>query len=197
MRRVAETVTKAPPAPPEAPRGRKLSGNLGHGSLNPGVGKRVQRSGRPEYCGTMHGRAFDVTEHPNSKDPNRMSLRFAGECVAIDAKGNVLHAAEWYLPPVASRAIKAGLKSGGPVTFALEIWCQPDEEGRPASPLGYSYATYNRTPETENDPVMAIAYAAGILERPAPAQLAIEDEREEPEIDPETGEVIAAQASAA
>lgn len=169
-----------------APLGRKLVGNLGPGTLFPGVGKLVQRSGEPQRCGTMAGRAFDVTEAPNSRDPSRVSTRFVGEVVAVDHNGTVQRGGEWYLPPTATRGLKAQLRHGGPVLFAFEIWCCPDEDGRPASPLGYSYVTYDRAPASDNDPVLALAYAAGILERP---MLTIEAEEGAEDYDPETGEV--------
>jgi hypothetical protein len=190
MRKVADS-------PPAGPRGRKLVGNIGPGTLRPGAGKQVQRTQEPLFCGTMLGRAFDVSEHPNTKDAKRISLRFAGEVIATDYRGKVMRGAEWYMPTTPGRAIKAALKvSGGlPVPFALEIWCEPDEAGRPASPLGYSYVSYDRIPARDNDPLMALAYETGILERPSTALPApVEDLPDD--VDPETGEIRPAAVAA-
>lgn len=176
------------------PRGRKLVGNLGPGTLFPGVGKIVQRTGVSQLCGSMAGRAFDVIEAPNSRDPSRMSTRFVGEVIAVDHNGVSQRGGEWYLPPTATRGLKAQLRHAVPVLFAFEVWCSPDPEGRPASPLGYSYDTYDLVPPGEHDPLLELAYAAGILERPS---LAIEAAEPGEEIDPETGEVRPAALPAA
>lgn len=178
-------------APPQAPQGRRLAGNLGPGTLYPGVGKLVQRTGQPHYCGTMTGRVFGVTEHPNTRDPKRVSSRFAGNFLLIDHNGTVINGHECYLPGTVERAIKAALHlnpQGEPVPLAIEVWCEPDQDGRPPSPLGYSYVTYDRAAVRENDPLLALAYEAGILERPSLA-LPEPDSREGETIDPETGEI--------
>ena len=189
LRAVAATVT--------GPTGRKLAGNIGPGTLYPGAGKIVQRTGQPLRCGALTGQAFDVMEHPNAKDPARTSVRFVGNVIAVTHEGQVLRGAEWYLPPVVTRSLRASLKlSGGPVGFAVEIWCEPDAEGRPPSPLGYSYVSYDRTPARDNDPMLALAYESGILERPASQALAGPEQLAD-DIDPETGEVIAAKSAAA
>lgn len=186
-----------------APQGQRLAANLGPGLLNPGVGKRVQRSGEPERCGTITGQVYGYTEHPNSKNPARVSTRFAGPCLIVDHAGKVSVGTECYLPATVERALKAALKlrgdgPGDPVAYSIEVWCEPDADGRPPSPLGYSYVTYDRM-DRRADPVMALAYASGILE---PPQAALADQREaapdEGEvIDPETGEVRPAEADAA
>lgn len=178
-------------AEPATPKGQRLAGNLGPGRLYPGVGKLVQRTGRPYYCGTMTGRIFGVTEHPNSKDPARTSSRFAGQFMLIDHSGEMYRGYECYLPGTVERAVKAALRlnpQGEPVPLSIEVWCEPDEEGRPPSPLGYSYVTYDRAPTAANDPLMAIAVAAGIIEAPKTA-LPAPESTVEPEVDPETGEV--------
>jgi hypothetical protein len=176
-------------APAAAPQGRKLAGNVGPGTLYPGAGKLVQRTGTPLRCGTIAGTASDFTEAPNTRDPSRMSTRFVGEAIVVDYAGTVMRAAEWYLPPTATRGLKAQLKhSAGSVMFAFEIWCEPDMEGRPPSPLGYAYVSYDRQPARDNDPLMALAYEAGILERPASA-LSAPDADPTEEFDPETGEI--------
>jgi hypothetical protein len=189
----------------EAPQGRKLAGNLGPGTLYPGVGRLVQRSGQPHYCGTMTGRVFGVTEHPNTRDPSRVSRRFAGQFLLVDHTGAVLSGAECYVPGTVERALLAALKlrgegMGEPIPFSIEVWCEPDAEGRPASPLGYAYVTYDRTAQREGDPLLALAYEAGILERPSAALPApATGASAEGEVDPETGEIrsVAPQASAA
>jgi hypothetical protein len=175
-----------------APQGRKLAGNIGPGMLRPGAGKQVQRSQQPLLCGTMTGRAFDATDHANSRDANRTSTRFAGEIMAIGHDGQIARGMEWYLPPTVARAVKAALRvnQGHPVPFSIEVWCEPDAEGRPASPLGYSYVSYDRVPTRDNDPLMLLAYEAGILDRPQAALPAPEASlREGEELDPETGEI--------
>jgi hypothetical protein len=188
MRKVADQI---------GPRGRKLVGNIGPGTLRPGAGKQVQRTQQALLCGTMTGRAFDATDHPNSKDAARVSTRFAGEVMAIDHTGRVSRGAEWYLPTTVGRAIKAALRVNGgqPVPFSIEIWCEPDEEGRPASPLGYSYVSYDRVPARDNDPLMALAYEAGILERPHAALPAPSEDLPD-DVDPETGEIRPASLAA-
>ena len=189
---------RAVPADAKAPQGRKLAGNIGPGTLRPGVGKQVQRTGQPLPCGMMTGQAFDCVEHPNSRDATRQSMRFVGECIAIDHTGKMLRGAEWYFPPTVGRAVKAALRVNGghPVPFAIEVWCEPDAEGRPPSPLGYSYVAYDRIPARDNDPILALAYEAGILERPAREALPVPDAVGE-EIDPETGEIRPATPAAA
>jgi hypothetical protein len=174
------------------PRGRKLSANIGPGMLRPGAGKQVQRTQQPMMCGTMTGHAFDATDHPNSRDASRTSTRFVGRVMAIGHDGKMASGAEWYLPPTVGRAVKAALKVNGgqPVPFSIEVWCEPDDEGRPASPLGYAYVSYDRIPTRDNDPLMMLAYEAGILERPSgPALAAPSEVREGEEVDPETGEI--------
>jgi hypothetical protein len=185
--------------PVHGPRGLRLAGNLGPGTLYPGVGKIVQRTGQPLYCGSMTGRVFGVTEHPNTKDNKRTSSRFAGQFLLVNRKGQVIRGYEAYLPGTVERAVKAALKlnpqGGEPIPVSIEVWCEPDEDGRPASPLGYSYVSYDRAAVRDGDPLLALAYEAGILERPATTRaLAAPGEPGEPgegdEIDPETGEVI-------
>lgn len=175
-----------------APTGQKMLRNLGPGSLYPGAGKLVQRSGQPLYCGTMTGHAFAYTQHPNSKDAKRTSTRFAGSFVLVGHTGEVMRAAEVYLPGVIESVVKAALdmKNGNAVPFSAEIFCEPDAAGRPESPLGYSYVVYNKVNPSAADPVLALAYETGVLERPKQAQLGIADDADYEElVDPETGEI--------
>lgn len=188
----------------KAPIGRKLIGNIGPGTLRPGAGKEVQRTQVPLRCGTMTGQCFGVTEHPNTRDAKRMSLRFAGRILAVRHDGEILEGAEWYLPPTLGRAIKAALsirgEGQGPVPFSVEIWCEPDEAGRPASPLGYAYTTYDRTPQSGADPVLMLAIEAGIIEAPTQAiegPAPAPSLRDGEEIDPETGEITRPEGQAA
>jgi hypothetical protein len=171
------------------PKGDRLAGYVGPGTLRPGVGKLVQRSGTPHYCGAMAGIAFGCTTHPNSKDPKRTSTRFVGDCIAILHNGQVVQVGEFYLPKTLERIIAANVAGGAnQVPFSIEVWCEPDAEGRTPSPLGYSYITYNRRIRAENDPVLALAYASGLIEEPpAPASAPMLTDQS---VDPETGEVL-------
>ena len=180
-----------------APKGDRLAGYAGPGTLRPGVGQLVQRSGQPQYCGAMAGIAMAVTKSPNPRDPSRTSTRFIGDCLAIPHNGQVLQVGEFFLPGTVTRQIEASLAlSGAGVPFSVEIWCEPDPEGRPRSPLGYSYVTYNRRARTPNDPVLALAYESGLIEQPAgdggallPGMNGAEEHPDD--VDPETGEIIA------
>ena len=178
------------------PKGHRLAGYAGPGTLRPGVGQLVQRSGQPQYCGAMTGIAMAVTKSPNPRDPSRTSTRFIGDCIAFPHNGQMLQVGEFFLPGTLTRIIEASLAhSGEGVPFSIEIWCEPDPEGRPRSPLGYSYVTYNRRPRPPNDPVLALAIASGLIVPPAGdggtvllgangAQAHGDD------VDPETGEVV-------
>jgi hypothetical protein len=164
--------------------------------LRPGVGQLVQRSGQAHRCGSMTGRAMAANKLPNSRDPSRTSIRFIGDCIAILHDGQVRQAGEFFFPGTLTRIIEASLALSGPgVPFSVEIWCEPDTEGRPRSPLGYSYVAYNCRPRAANDPVLALAIASGFIELPAGdggtlllgangAQAHGDD------VDPETGEVV-------
>jgi hypothetical protein len=189
---MSETKNGASGAPPRTPTGDKLAGFLGPGLLYPGVGKLVQRSGQRIYCGQMFGAAFGAIEHPNSKDAKRTSTRFQGDFYAVDHNDAVTRGAECYLPSKIERACSAALKrnQGDPVSFAVEVWCEPDAEGQAGSPLGYSYGVYDRRKKAENDPVLELAYAAGILVRPSAQLAAPEPEPAGEIIDPETGEIL-------
>ena len=171
-------------------------GYAGPGTLRPGVGQLVQRTRQPQYCGAMVGRAMAVTKSPNPRDPSRTSTRFVGDCLAILHNGQVLQVGEFFLPGTLTRIIEASLAHSGPgVEFGVEIWCEPDPEGRPRSPLGYSYVTYNRRERPPNDPVLALAYESGLIEPPAgdggTLLLGANGAQAHPDdVDPATGEVI-------
>jgi hypothetical protein len=181
----------------DGPKGDRLAGYAGPGTLRPGVGQLVQRSGQPQYCGAMVGVAMAAVKSPNPRDPSRTSTRFIGDCIAISHNGQLQQVGEYYLPSTPTRIIQASLAlSGAGVPFSFEIWCEPDPEGRSRSPLGYSYVTYNRRPRPSNDPVLALAYASGLIEPPAgDGDTLLLDTNEAQahgdDVDPETGEVIA------
>lgn len=197
MRSTATQATKPAPAAPDgrAPMGTRLTGNIGPGTLRPGAGKLVQRSGQPLHCGAIAGTVTGFEERPNSRDASRTSTRFQGDFVAFDHEGNLIGTgAETFLPPVIERSLKSRLRMDphSPVGLAIEIWCEPDPEGRPPSPLGYSYVSYNRAPRAENDPTLRLAVAAGLLPDPG-RMLAAPDPHDYElveETDPETGEII-------
>ena len=179
------------------PKGDRLAGYAGPNTLRPGVGQLVQRSGQPQYCGAMAGIAMAVSKSPNPRDPSRTSTCFIGDCIAISQNGQVLTVGEFFLPGTPTRIIEASLAhSGEGVPFCFDIWCEPDPEGRPRSPLGYSYVAYNRRERPPNDPVLALAYASGLIEAPAgdggTLLLGANEAQAKPDdVDPETGEVIA------
>lgn len=175
---------------PAAPKGERVARAFGPGTLYPGVGRLVQRTAQPIYCGAIFGRAFGYTEHQNARDPKRTSRRFAGQFVAVKHDGAMDKATECYLPSVIESTVRAaldvqrGTQLAAPIEFSVEVWCEPAE----GSPLGYGYACYDRKPQVENDPLLALGYASGLLERPA-----LTDQRttanDRSEVDPETGEV--------
>jgi hypothetical protein len=183
------TTPAAAPAdgnPAAVPIGRRLVANLSPAMLRPGAGREVQRTGESSYCGRIWGRVFGYTEHPNARDKTRISRRFAGSFGFTNAKGEQSQATECYLPGTLERGLKAALDiSQQPVSFAVEIWCEPDAPER-TTPLGYSYGVYNRL--TQDAAVDEIAYAAGILPRPEPEPTLIGHEI----VDGETGEVTEA-----
>jgi hypothetical protein len=183
---------REPGTDPVGPKGRRIDTNLGPGSLYPGAGRMVQRSGQPLYVGAMTGRAFGYTQHPNSKDPAKTSTRFAGQFIGIKHDGAILNTNEAYLPGAIERTIKAaldlqegtGMKS--PVPFAVEIWCEPDN--RASSSMGFRYGCYDRVEQSPTDPLLMLAYESGLIERPT-AQIAAPPNDDGDPVDPETGEI--------
>ena len=91
------------------PKGDRLAGYAGPGTLRPGVGQLVQRSGQPQHCGAMAGIAMAATKSPNRRDPSRTSTRFIGDCIAILHNGQVLQVGEFFLPGTLTRIIEASL----------------------------------------------------------------------------------------
>jgi hypothetical protein len=140
----------------------------------------------------MLGRAFGLTEHPNRKDPKRVSFRFAGQFIGIKYDGRTINTTEAYLPSAIERTVKAALDlqrntgMASPIEFACEVWCEPDEEGK-ETPLGYRYVCYDRRPQRDNDPLLALAYETGMIDRP---QGRMTDQTVRDNVDPETGEMI-------
>jgi hypothetical protein len=178
------------------PKGDRLAGYAGPGTLRPGVGKLVQRTGQPQYCGAMAGLALAVEKSPNPRDPSRTSTRFIGDFIAIGYDGQVQQVAAVFLPSTLSRMLEAGIAhSGVGVQFSVEFWCEPDPKDRPPSPLGYSYVAYNRRERAANDPVLALAAATGLIEPSAGDAGTLllganEAQAHGDDVDPETGEVI-------
>lgn len=172
------------------PKGTRIDGYFGPGLLRPGVGKLVQRSGEPQFCGSMTWRVVAYDEGPHKIDPNKISRRYTGEFLGITFEGKKIFASEGYLPSSIDRAAKAMIDRGEIVGFAGDLWCEPAE----ATPLGYAFRPYDRSPRGAADPLMQLAIAAGIVEQPALPAPAL---RGREEIDPETGEVIEPQREAA
>lgn len=178
------------------PKGDRLAGYTSPGTLRPGVGKLVQRTGQPQYCGAIVGMAMAVEKSPNPRDPSRTSTRFIGDFIAIAHDGKVQQVGEAFFPSTLTRIVAAGLAHSGPgVAVGVDFWCEPDPEGRPPSPLGYSYAAYNRRVRDRNDPVLALAVATGHIEASAleadtPLLTANEEQVNPDDVDPDTGEVI-------
>jgi hypothetical protein len=182
-------------APVKGPQGTRLEGNLGPGTLRPGVGKLTVQTGQPQYCGTMTGLVFGYKTAENKRFPGRMSTSFAGKFILVTHAGKVIEGYQCFLPGTVARAICAaidirGTTGGEPVPFSIEVWCEPDQEGRPPAPQHFSYVTYDRSQRQDNDPLLALAYASGTLSRPSPEPAAIAAP-EEGTYDPETGEVRA------
>jgi hypothetical protein len=202
MRRVA-----AEPKRPAGPRaivadkaqGRKIVGNLGPGTLRPGAGDQVQQTRQALFCGTIMGSVVGYVQHPNSKDSRRTSTRFLGDFMLTTFDGHILHGAECYFPSTMERTVKASLDMrqghGEPLLVSFDVQCEPDQPGRPPSPLKYSYVTYDRMPQRADHPLMALAYEIGLLERPQ-GQLEAPD-TDSPDVDPETGEVSVKPSQAA
>jgi hypothetical protein len=186
------------------PRGSRIDGYAGPGRLRPGIGRIVQRSATPQYCGTMTGVAHAVTKHPNSIDATKTSTRFTGDCIAVQYDGAVTQVGEFYLPSTLERIVEAAIGvGGGGVEFSVEVWCEPDD--RPKNTMGFRYIAYNRRPRPADDAVLRLAYATGMLEPPPPqaalpspeaTQIAEElGDDADASVDPETGEVTRSRAA--
>jgi hypothetical protein len=190
---------KDPPATPADPRGVRIDGYFGPGLLRPGVGQLVQRTGEPQFCGSMAFRVYAVTDGPVVikgvvQPGDKRSYRFSGEFMGVTFEGKQLWAADGYLPSSIVRTAVAAVNRGEGFGFAGDLWCEPAEAsisfGR-----GYTFTVYDRRPRGAADPLMALAVAAGIVDAPAvalPAPAAMPEE-----IDPETGEVRERQGEAA
>lgn len=175
------------PEPTNDPKGVRIDGYFGPGLLRPGVGKLVQRSGEPQFCGSMALRVFQVEEGPHKIDPNKLSRRFSGEFMGVTFEGKRIYAAEGYLPSSIERSFKGIVERGGVGSFAGDLWCEPAEN----TPLGYAFRVYDRRPRGEADPLMQLAVEAGVIERPALPAPPIATHKSG-EVDPETGEVFEA-----
>ena len=169
-------------------KGVRIDGYFGPGLLRPGVGKLVQRSGEPQFCGSMAFRVFQCDEsesrYTDMSGKPKISRRFSGEFLGITYDGRHINAAEGYVPSSIERSTKSRTDRGETVAFAGDLWCEPAEN----TPLGYVFRLYDRRPRGAADPLMQLAAAAGLIEPPAlPAP---QSRAEAARIDPETGEVI-------
>jgi|WetSurMetagenome_2_1015567.scaffolds.fasta_scaffold26518_3 hypothetical protein len=171
-----------------APQGQRLGRAAGPGTLSPGAGVEARRTAKAIYCGRIVGMAHGFTDHPNSKDPAKVSTRFLGSFLCIDPEGAQTAHMECYLPGVFGNGLRAQLSrpTAEPVGFALEIWAEPDEVTGRKTAQGFEYAVYNNAPRRQVDPVLQLAMEAGFVKGPALPAPGIAA----PEIDPETGEVI-------
>lgn len=174
------------PEPQNDPKGVRIDGYFGPGLLRPGVGKLVQRSGEPQFCGSLSYRVVAYDEGPHKIDPSKISRRYTGEFFGVTYEGKHIRAVEGYVPSAVDRGTKALIDRGAIVEFSGDLWCEPAEK----TPLGYAFRPYDRTPRGAGDPLMALAIAAGIIE--APALPAPQRPSAPAEVDPETGEVIEA-----
>lgn len=174
---------KGSTAIPSDPRGVRIDGYWGPGLPRPGVGKLVQRSGEPQFCASVVFRLFAYDEGPHKIDPNKVSTRFSGDFMCVGYDGKKTYATDGYLPSTIVRGAKGRIDRGDIVSGAGDLWCEPAEK----SPIGYAFTFYDRRPRGEADPLMELAVAAGIIE---PLALPQPQRGPQPEIDPETGEVI-------
>jgi hypothetical protein len=182
---------------PADPRGVRIDGYFGPGLLRPGVGKLVQRTGEPQFCGSMAFRVFSVDSSPLKVNGSivpgdKLTHRFSGEFMGVTFEGKQIWAADGYLPSSIVKTAIAAVHRGEGFGFAGDLWCEPAEK----TPLGYAFAVYDRRPRGEADPLMALAIAAGVIEQPAARQLPAPASGAE-EVDPETGEVRERQGKAA
>lgn len=176
--------TEQKTATPTRPQGIRIDGYFGPGLLRPGIGKIVQRTAEPQFCGVMVCRLFSYSEAPNKKDPAKISRRYAGEFYGEKFDGAKINAASGFLPSSIDAAMKGVIDAGqAPASFAGEIWCEPDEEGR-STPLGYRYVVYDRRPRGASDPLQQLAIESGIMPA-APTALPAPSGT----VDPETGEI--------
>lgn len=202
MRQAAADAANRAPPPMPILRGTRVETNLGVGLLRPGVGRLVQRGGGSQKCGTMVGQCYGYVEHPNRKDPKRMSYRFAGDFFLVTHDGQTLRGSECYLPSSIERSAKAVLDLAGkensqiaPVfPFAVDVWCEEAD----GTPLNYRYVAMDIRPRDEsNDTTLQLAYASGAIERPLPALANDEVPAVGSDVDPETGEVMPRTSAAA
>jgi hypothetical protein len=178
------------------PTGQRIAGYIGQGTLRVGAGKIVQRTQQPLHCGAIVGAVMGYEDiETDIRGTIKKSTRFDGDFLAFSHTGELIgQGMQCFLPKTVERGLKAALRQdpGAAISVAIEVWCEPDPEGRAPSPLGYQYVAYNRRPRASDDPVLRLAYAAGIMEPPkqqlaAPAPEPAGDLIEV--ADPETGEV--------
>lgn len=173
------------------PKGVRIDGYFGPGLLRPGVGKLVQRSGEPQFCGSLAFRvnSCDVGESKYLDEKTgkpRVSKRFNGEFLGITFEDKRIYAAEGYIPKAIERSTQIRVERGEDVAFAGDLWCEPAD-----SNIGFGYRLYDRRPRPADDPLLELAVMAGLIDPPTPA-LPARPSSSEGEVDPETGEVIEA-----
>ncbi len=171
---------------PIVPVGRRISRPGGPGSLRFGAGIKARNTNKPVFCGSIVGHATSYVKHPNNKDASKESVRFVGEFLMIDYEGGQSRVYETYLPSVVTRSTAAMLdREGNTVSFAFDIWAEPDAPGVLPSATGYQYAAFDRIPVRADNVLMRLAVECGMVAQPT-----IEHDPLSVETDPETGEVI-------
>jgi hypothetical protein len=174
-----------------APKGQRLDGNFGPGTLRSGVRNACIKAGEMLFCGTIVGIAYDFMEHPNAKDPTKISTRFIGKFMANCYDGKRIQTTEAYLPSVVERTVKAIIKSGKQefVPVSGQVWAEPDDEATTKKTAqGFRYVFFDLNHRGENDPLLALAYETGVIERPVSTPAIAAPETQEV-VDPETGEI--------
>lgn len=187
-RNASNTKAADPSAQPAGPIGERMGRAAGPSHLYPEGGREARKSGESVFCGRIAGEAVGYREHPNSKDPSKMSTVFSGRFLFIDNVGKQTMHSDCYLPGVFGNGLRAQLSrpNADMVGFVIEVWAEPDEVTGRKSAIGYEYAVYDRTQRQGPDPLLLMAGAAGII--PMPALPAPTGPRTD--VDPETGEVI-------
>lgn len=189
-----ELKTDTAPIAQNDPKGVRIDGYWGPGLARPGAGKLVQRSGEAQFCGSIAFRLFGYEEGAkkirgkvllDEDGQPRMGRRYSGDFMCVTWEGKRMFASDGYLPSALDRSAKARIDRGETVSFAGDLWCEPAEN----TPLGYTFTVYDRR-DRDDDPLMQLAVDAGLIPPPLPRQRAIADNREEEDVDPETGEVI-------
>ena len=177
-------------------RGKKIVKYAGPGTLRPGAGKLAIKTEKAVHCGSMIGRAFGVRASANRLDPSKTTTTFFGQFLCVAHDGKEIRPAELYVPSIVEGSMAASLRDNsgiGEVTFAYDIWCEPDEVSGRKTALGYQYAVHDLIAPLATDPLKELAYQAGVFQRPDVALAA----PSAVQIDPETGEILPSPGDAA